>query len=206
MSKSDSSNDPNFHEKLATSSFMLALLSRHWSLILLVLAGCWAYFDLHEEIEKLQTQFAATLSSKSERVVVQQAKSSGWEPPTTLPETNWNCTGSIAREEVLDVIGREGRAIFSCYTKHSAENPDLKGSLDIRLNINAAGVVKNMRLEGGGLAMDVGFTECLWKSVSEWRFTALEGSDCAIVSAPFILEPHNTPNTSTNQSNGIHVD
>ncbi len=203
MGKSGSSNDLDTHEKISASSFLRALLSRNWSLILLALVGCWAYFDLSGQIEKLQTQFAATSSSKSERVTVQRAKSSIHEMPISQPKTSWNCTGAILREEVLDVIGREGRAVFRCYTERLAVNTDLKGSLDIRLHVNAIGVVKNMRLEGGNLAMDVGFTECLWKSVSEWRFAAPEGGDCAIVSAPFILEPHNTPNSFKNSSNGI---
>jgi hypothetical protein len=203
MSNRDSANDLSIHEKVAASSFLWAALFRQWPFVLLALVGCWGYFDLRGQIEELQTQFAATPSPQSGGVEVQDAKSSIQEQPPSRPETNWNCTGAITREEVRDVIGREGRAAFRCYGEQLAENPDLRGSIDIRLHVNAAGVVNDMRLEGGDLAMDAGFTECLWKSVSEWRFPAPGGGDCAVVSAPFILGPRNTEETSTNESNGI---
>lgn len=154
----------------------------------------WGYVDLKLEIQELRVREAV----RTERGRTDDPDAA--TPPTAAPAASdtaapspipsredWSCQGSIAPDMVREAVGQSGRLVFECYRTRLADRPDLAGTLVLELLVGADGAVRASHVTG--TLQDESVTSCAGNAALAWHFPPPAGGECAIVAAPFRLEP-----------------
>ncbi|MCZ7687644.1 MAG: AgmX/PglI C-terminal domain-containing protein [Sandaracinaceae bacterium] len=103
---------------------------------------------------------------------------------TRGPPPVWSCTGSLSEQAVRAAVGRHGPTILRCYEERVAHAPGLRGTLLVRLRVEADGSVGAVYV--GGIE-DPPLVGCAGNAAVHWRFEPPSGGSCAVVEAPFAL-------------------
>ncbi len=166
------------------------------NIAVIVLAGLcvWAYVDLKSDIAGLAVRGTEAVEAPAAE---EQGAVPPEPPPAPLPEPapepapgaqiGWECSGAIEHEKVIAAIGKQGQAVFDCYSRSLVDAPDLKGTLVLELNVGKEGQVREARVKGP--VKDPSLLSCVSGAVYEWTFPVPEAGDCAVVSVPFLLDP-----------------
>lgn len=161
-----------------------------WPLLLLTGLAVAAYVDLKVELAEIRTVLEFTRGEPPRRVPSEPAvePAAGPRPVDAGPvPDSWACEGTIAPDLVTVAVGRQGPAVFACYERRLRDEPDLSGLLIVEAKVGPRGAVEAVRV--GGMLGDRPLASCVADAVQGWRFPPPVGGDCAIVSAPFHLEP-----------------
>ena len=104
-------------------------------------------------------------------------------PPAEDPAAT-TCAGTLEPSLVLGVIGRQGRGVLACIDASVARRPDLRGTLQLRLRVDAGGHVAGVTVDG---VLDDALTACVASDALAWTFPPPQDGACAIVEAPFAV-------------------
>lgn len=99
----------------------------------------------------------------------------------------WTCAGSLAAQSAREVIVSQNGAVRSCYERVLKTTPGLEGSVTIEMRVGSDGRVDGVRF--GGSLRNGKVNECIRRLAKTWRFPAVVGGDCAVISAPFAFSP-----------------
>ena len=129
----------------------------------------------------------AALTWASARTSALEARVAALEaaPPVAAPAVpEAACTGTLEPGLVLAVIGMQGRGVLACIDGSVARRPDLRGTLELRLQVGADGHVANVTVDG---VLDDALTACVANDALAWTFPPPQDGACAFVEAPFAV-------------------
>lgn len=177
-----------------TDSAAMEMVKQYLPVAVVALLCIWGYVDLKAEIDRLGTpdqagavEPPATAESPEASVGKELVPPAVEEQPSTERAVDWECTGSVKQEKVIETVGKYGTAVFDCYKEVLRNTPDLRGTLVLEINVGRNGEVREARVKGP--IQDATMLGCVSDSVYKWTFTSPVEGDCAIVSVPFMLDP-----------------
>lgn len=80
-------------------------------------------------------------------------------------------TGSLSRQDALEMIQKHLRAIDRCYQQTLQNTPELKGKAALKIVTDAAGQVTDVRFESENLKNEA-LKACITNLVKNWKFSA----------------------------------
>lgn len=93
--------------------------------------------------------------------------------------------GSRDPDAITQAINRQARAVESCYQRRARTNPNLRGRIDLEIQIVADGSVSRVRTLQSSLG-DSRLNECIERAIKRWKFGEVGGGDVRI-RVPFIF-------------------
>lgn len=107
----------------------------------------------------------------------------------TRPAGNgdWSCSGEISVPEVRSAIGSKSSEVRQCYERRLRVDPTISGTLQVRMKVAQSGSVQAVSV--GGSIRDPEILSCVRERVRQWHFPNPRGGACAVISAPFQLNP-----------------
>jgi hypothetical protein len=174
---------------------------------LLVAAGVAAHLKLAARVASLEAQLAARESiavaaprstpaaAPARDAATPPARGAAPAAPATPPAVTqtrttapprWACDAQLDEGAVRATIGRDGRAVLACIATRRTQTPSLTGRLDVRLRVGSEGRVEAVHV--GGVADDA-LIACVGRAALAWTFPAPGAGRCAVVAAPFLVDP-----------------
>jgi len=181
------------------------VLREHWLVLVLALALLASWLDLRREIRALRDEVrrrgvpAAAPGATSTDAGVVAPVPTGPGAPVSGPgggshasgsdagATGWRCSGSLPTDAATRAVGTYGRAVFTCYGTFQRSHPGARGTVRVDILVGSDGSPREVNV--GGSPADPMLRECIGNAALTWRFARPTGGDCAVVSAPFRLEP-----------------
>jgi len=159
-------------------------------------AGLIAYVDLKLDLQALTAQHerpaeeAAAGSPPPGTMAPQEGEKRHSTAPSKpesapLPRSQWQCSGTIATEELRKAVGQFGPTVFRCHEELERGGSKLAGTFVLELMIDAGGRPQNGAFSG--TLQDPALQGCVRASIPQWQFPAPQGGECAVVSLPFQL-------------------
>lgn len=174
------------------------IVPEDWKFFVILIALGAAYFDLRSEIRGLPRAPIAPVPPAS----APPAPPAAGPPPVASPrpqtempprrpalvwleepDSTWQCAGTIDSAAIAPLLASKGRGVFDCHQRLAARDPDLRGTLRLRLRIDATGQATALTREGSLNSADM--MECVLNELATWRFPQPVGGDCALVELPF---------------------
>ncbi|MBW2261208.1 MAG: AgmX/PglI C-terminal domain-containing protein [Deltaproteobacteria bacterium] len=172
----------------------MVMVKQHLPVVVVALLCIWGYVDLKAEIAGLASPDEAEAvepvpEAETPEVPAGTAPAPPVveEQPAPEPKVDWECTGSIEHEKVIETVGKYGQGVFDCYKAALKTDPELSGTLAIEMNVDADGVVREARVKGK--LKEPALLGCVGDNVYTWQFPSPVEGDCAVVSVPFLLKP-----------------
>ncbi len=121
----------------------------------------------------MKQKFAAaeeiTLPAKSED---KAAKPKAALPQFSVKISTLSVTGGLSRDSVRNAMEQQIQTLFACF-----QNVILRGTIEVRLTINANGVVKKVQLINS-ISRNKTADQCVLQQIKSWHFpTAVDGKD-----------------------------
>ncbi|MGC6416616.1 MAG: TonB family protein [Bradymonadia bacterium] len=98
-------------------------------------------------------------------------------------------TGILSASSISSVVRRRAGAVRSCYEKQLKKNPNLNGSVKVRITILESGRVGSAKIAGNSTG-DSAVASCITSRVKRWRFPKPDGGSVT-VTVPFVLSKAN---------------
>jgi hypothetical protein len=89
--------------------------------------------------------------------------------------------------EVRSAIAANQNQVRQCYERRLRVDPLLAGNLQVRMKVSAAGSVQAVAV--AGTIRDSEVVSCVRERVKQWHFPSPTGGACAVIQAPFTLNP-----------------
>ena len=107
--------------------------------------------------------------------------------PRPAGNGEWSCSGEISVAEVGSAIGSKSSEVRQCYERRLRVDPTISGTLQVRMKVSQSGNVQSVAV--GGSIRDPEILGCVRERVRQWHFPNPRGGACAVISAPFQLNP-----------------
>jgi serine/threonine protein kinase len=107
------------------------------------------------------------------------------EAPKEEPKVEEIVRPSIDRAVVSSVIAAHRPEVLKCFAEGKKKNAAMKGTLNLQLQVNAAGSVSRVQVQS--TLNNPLVAACVVKAANTWKFPARKGGEIATVAYPFTI-------------------
>jgi hypothetical protein len=107
------------------------------------------------------------------------------EAPKVEPKVEEIVRPSLDRGVVSSVIATHRPEVLKCFAEGKKKNAAMKGTLNLQLQVNAAGAVSRVQVQS--TLNNPLVAACVAKAANTWKFPARKGGEVATVAYPFTI-------------------